>query len=159
MSASELAGKRMTGWVYLVLVAFFNTIPLFILSILANLSSVSASYYPKQPRSHNGQPPQLTSIVPFLDHWNSTSPKSFAYVSGVLPPAISALFGYLLPHIFRWLSKYQGATTHSRLDRAVVARYYGFLVISQLIIFTLIGVIFSVYPVHFSPHALIYFAP
>ena len=43
MSASELAGKRTTGWVYLVLVAFFNTIPLFILSILANLSSVRAS--------------------------------------------------------------------------------------------------------------------
>ena len=64
-------------------------------------------------------------------------------MSGVLPPAISALFGYLLPHIFRWLSKYQGATTHSRLDRAVIARYYGFLVIAQLIIFTLIGVIFS----------------
>ena len=144
MSASELAGKRTMGWVYLVLVAFFNTIPLFILSILANLSSVSASYHSKRTRSHL-EPLQLTSLVPFLDHWNSTSPKSFDYVSGVLPPAISALFGYLLPHIFRWLSRYQGATTHSRLDRAVIARYYGFLVISQLIIFTLIGVIFSMH--------------
>lgn len=123
LSAAELAGKKTTGWVYLVLVAFFNTIPLFILSILANLSS-------------------LTSFVHFLDQWNTASPKSFAYVSGVLPPAISALFGYLLPIIFRRLSKYQGATTHSRLDRAVIARYYGFLVISQLIIFTLIGIIF-----------------
>ena len=43
----------------------------------------------------------------------------------------------------RWLSKYQGALTRSRLDRAVVARYFAFLVISQLIIFTLIGVVFS----------------
>ena len=93
---------------------------------------------------------QLTSVVHFLDQWNTASPKSFAYVSGVLPPAISALFGYLLPHLFRWLSKYQGATTQSRLDRAVVARYYGFLVVSQLIIFTLIGVIFSMSPVHSS---------
>ena len=49
----------------------------------------------------------------------------------------------------RWLSEYQGATTHSRLDRAVVARYFAFLVISQLIIFTLIGVIFSEFPVQF----------
>jgi calcium permeable stress-gated cation channel len=48
----------------------------------------------------------------------------------------------------RWLSKYQGAITHSRLDRAVIARYFAFLVISQLVIFTLIGVIFSPYP-HF----------
>lgn len=36
-----------------------------------------------------------------------------------------------------------GALTHSKLDRAVVARYFAFLVASQLIIFTLIGVIFS----------------
>ena len=63
----------------------------------------------------------------------------------------------------RWLSKFQGALSHSRsvhlvvvcyhtscsdgfygrLDRAVVARYFAFLAISQLIIFTLIGVGFS----------------
>jgi hypothetical protein len=43
----------------------------------------------------------------------------------------------------RWISKYQGALTQSRLDRAVVARYFAFLVISQLIVFTLIGVGFS----------------
>ena len=60
------------------------------------------------------------------------------------------MFGYLLPHLFRWLSKYQGATTQSRLDRAVIARYYGFLVVSQLIIFTLIGVIFSTNPLDSS---------
>lgn len=36
-----------------------------------------------------------------------------------------------------------GALTHSKLDRAVIARYFTFLVISQLVIFTLIGVIFS----------------
>lgn len=43
----------------------------------------------------------------------------------------------------RWISKYQGALTQSRLDRAVVARYFAFLVISQLAVFTLIGVGFS----------------
>lgn len=39
--------------------------------------------------------------------------------------------------------------TRSRLDRAVVARYYGFLVISQLIIFTLIGVLYRTYHIFF----------
>lgn len=43
----------------------------------------------------------------------------------------------------RRLSKYMGAFTHSHLDRAVIARYFAFLVISQLLIFTLIGVGFS----------------
>ncbi|KAG1760603.1 hypothetical protein EDD22DRAFT_1043847 [Suillus occidentalis] len=108
-STSELIRNKFFGSLFLVLVCFFNTIPLFIISILANLSSISAY-------------------------------ASFAFVSGVSPPAISALFNFFLPIIMRWLSKFQGALTHSRLDRAVVARYFAFLVISQLIIFTLIGV-------------------
>jgi hypothetical protein len=48
-----------------------------------------------------------------------------------------------LPKIMRWLSRYQGAITHSRLDRAVVARYFAFLIISQLVVFSLLGVGFQ----------------
>ncbi|KAF8622662.1 hypothetical protein AX15_006773 [Amanita polypyramis BW_CC] len=120
----ELARKRMVGFWWLALVCFFNTVPLFIISVLANLSS-------------------LTVYVPFLNEWSMTSPATFAIISGVLPPSISGLFGFFLPIIMRWLTKYMGATTHSRLDRAVIARYYAFLIISQLIIFTLIGVLFN----------------
>ncbi|KAI0062426.1 DUF221-domain-containing protein [Artomyces pyxidatus] len=120
----EIMRKKTTGWFMLALVSFFNTVPLFLISVLANLSS-------------------LTSIVPFLQSWQHSSPKTFNFISGVLPPAVSALFGFFLPITMRWLSQYQGALTHSRLDRAVVARYYAFLVISQLIIFTLIGVVFN----------------
>ncbi|KAG1739129.1 uncharacterized protein EDB91DRAFT_1136016 [Suillus paluster] len=120
-TTSEIVRNKLIGALFLVVVCFFNTIPLFIISILANLSSISA-------------------YVGFLAEWSTASPGSFAFVSGVAPPAISALFGFFLPIIMRWLSKFQGALTHSRLDRAVVARYFAFLAISQLIIFTLIGV-------------------
>ncbi|KAI0037827.1 DUF221-domain-containing protein, partial [Auriscalpium vulgare] len=124
MSSGEIMRKKAWGWFLLTVVAFLNTLPLFVLSILANLSS-------------------LTSFVPFLQSWSNSSPKTFNIVSGVLPPAVSALFGFFLPITMRWLSQYQGALTHSRLDRAVIARYFAFLVISQLIIFTLIGVAFN----------------
>ncbi|KIJ65940.1 hypothetical protein HYDPIDRAFT_87248 [Hydnomerulius pinastri MD-312] len=120
-SPVELYRNKFLGFLVLVLVCFFNTIPLFVISILANLSSISA-------------------YVGFLSKWSKASPGSFAFVSGVLPPAVSALFGFFLPIVMRWLSRFQGAQTHSRLDRAVVARYFAFLVISQLVIFTLIGV-------------------
>jgi hypothetical protein len=86
---------------------------------------------------------QIASFVPFLERWQESSPAIFTFLSGVLPPAVSAFFGFFLPIMMRWLSQYQGALTQSRLDRAVVARYFAFLVISQLIIFTLIGVVFS----------------
>ncbi|KAJ3557457.1 hypothetical protein NM688_g1463 [Phlebia brevispora] len=123
-SKAEMVRKKAVGWAFLCLVCFFNTVPLFIISILANLAS-------------------LTSFVPFLQSWSNASPGSFTFISGVLPPAVSALFGFFLPVLMRWLSQYQGALTHSRLDRAVVARYYAFLVISQLVVFTLIGVMFN----------------
>ncbi|KAI0717471.1 DUF221-domain-containing protein [Fomitopsis betulina] len=109
-STVEVARNRTIGWVILVIVCFVNTLPLLIISILANLASLSGT---------------------------------FTLVSGVLPPAVSALFGYVLPILMRWLTKYMGAYTHSALDRAVIARYFAFLVISQLIIFTLIGVLFN----------------
>ncbi|OCH90575.1 DUF221-domain-containing protein [Obba rivulosa] len=123
-SKAEITRNKTMGWVYLCIVCFFNTVPLLIISFLANLAS-------------------LTTYVPFLQRWSDASPGTFTFLSGVLPPSVSALFGYALPIFMRKLSKYQGATTHSRLDRAVVARYFAFLVISQLIIFTLIGVLFN----------------
>jgi len=123
-SEGELARKRTIGFVWLAFVCFFNTVPLFIISLLANLAS-------------------LTTFVPFLNSWRSSSPKTFAIISGVLPPAVSGLFGFFLPIIMRWLTQYMGALTNSKLDRAVIARYFAFLVISQLVVFTLIGVIFQ----------------
>ncbi|TRM69100.1 hypothetical protein BD626DRAFT_472925 [Schizophyllum amplum] len=124
MTDGERARKQTIGSLILVVVCFFNTVPLFIISILANLSS-------------------LTTWVPFLANWQGESESSFNFVSGVLPPAVSAAFGFVLPIIMRKLTSYMGALTHSRLDRAVVARYFAFLVISQLVVFTLIGVIFN----------------
>ncbi|KAG6850847.1 hypothetical protein H0H93_007465 [Arthromyces matolae] len=85
----------------------------------------------------------LRDYVPFLDDWANASPGTFAFISGVLPPAVSGIFGFFLPILMRWLTQFMGALTHSKLDRAVIARYFSFLVISQLVIFTLIGVIFN----------------
>jgi calcium permeable stress-gated cation channel len=123
-SPAEIRTKRIIGFLWLCLVCFFNTVPLFIISILANLN-------------------QIKSYVQFLRSWASASPSSFAVISGVLPPAVSGIFGFFLPIIMRWLSQFMGALTHSKLDRQVIGHYFAFLVISQLVFFTLIGVIFN----------------
>jgi len=39
-SAADLAHKRLLGFIWLFFICFFNTIPLFALSFLANLDSV-----------------------------------------------------------------------------------------------------------------------
>ncbi|ELU41982.1 DUF221 domain-containing protein [Rhizoctonia solani AG-1 IA] len=122
---AALASSRTTGWFLIAAVCFFNTIPLLIISALANLASIS-------------------EYVDFLGQWANSSPTTFSLVSGILPPSISALFGFFLPIIMRKISEYQGAITHSRLDRAVVARYFAFLIISQFFIFSLMSVAFQI---------------
>ena len=64
-------------------------------------------------------------------------------MSGTLPSILSFIFGYFLPIIMRKISKYQGAPTRTRLDRAVTARYYFFIIISNVVIFSLISVIYN----------------
>ncbi|KAF8526059.1 DUF221-domain-containing protein [Hysterangium stoloniferum] len=126
LNASEatLVRKKTMGWIWLSVFAFFNTIPVFAISILANLNAIA-------------------HFVPFLAKIANDHTYFFALVSGVAPPSVSAIFGYFFPMVMRWLSRYQGGVTQSRLDRAVIARYFAFMIISQLIIFTLIGVAFN----------------
>ncbi|CUA66982.1 putative protein C354,08c [Schizosaccharomyces pombe 972h-] [Rhizoctonia solani] len=121
---AALASSRTTGWLLIGAVCFFNTIPLLIISAIANLAAIS-------------------EYVGFLGRWADSSPTTFSLASGILPPSISALFGFFFPIIMRKISEYQGAITHSRLDRAVVARYFAFLIISQFFIFSLLGVGFQ----------------
>lgn len=123
---SVLFHKKVAGFLWLGLICLLSLIPLFPVATLANLDAVTATGY-----------------LPFLQVWSNRSPITYAIVNGVLPPAVSGLFTFFLPKIMRWLSNYMGALTRARLDRAVIARYFAFLVISQLIIFTLLGVLFN----------------
>ncbi|KAK7057546.1 DUF221-domain-containing protein [Favolaschia claudopus] len=125
-SKRSLGCKRLIGFGWLSVICFFSLIPLFFVAALANLDGVAAAGY-----------------LPFLDDLLGDSEISFAIITGVIPPVVSGLFTLFLPRIMRWLGKYQGALTHASLDRGVVARYFAFLVISQLIVFTLIGVVFN----------------
>lgn len=124
---SALASRRLFGFVWIGVICFFYTIPLLFVATLANLSS-------------------LTVFVPFLERWQSSSSFgnwTFSLISGVLPSVVSAVFGYFLPIIIRRISKYQGAATRSRLDRAVSARYFFFVILANLFIFTLFGTLYA----------------
>ncbi|PBK74192.1 DUF221-domain-containing protein [Armillaria solidipes] len=122
-SDAAITRRKLIGFLWMAVICFFSLIPVFFVSALANLDAVR--------------------YLPFLRSWSLNSRVTFAFVSGVVPPAVSGFFGFFLPKIMRWLSQYMGGLTHARLDRAVVARYFAFTIISQLIIFTLIGVAFN----------------
>jgi hypothetical protein len=124
----EIASRTTFGFIFIGIICFLNTIPLLFVSLLANLSS-------------------LTLYVDFLGRWQnagSVGNWTFSVVSGVLPSVVQAIFGYLLPYIIRRISKYQGAATRTRLDRAVTARYFFFIIVSNLMIFSLLGVVYNI---------------
>jgi hypothetical protein len=47
---AEIATKKIHGFLWLTLVCFLNTIPLLVLSFLANLASVSPKFHPAYVR-------------------------------------------------------------------------------------------------------------
>lgn len=113
-------------FIFLFLVFFCGlyTIPLVAVAFLANLTAI-------------------TQYVPFLNTWSNQSSWSFSAVVGIAPPLLSALLQLLLPLLMRALTKRQGLLTHNEVDRAVLGRYFTFLVITQLVIFSLLGVVFN----------------
>nr|XP_018259836.1 uncharacterized protein I303_07907 [Kwoniella dejecticola CBS 10117]OBR81994.1 hypothetical protein I303_07907 [Kwoniella dejecticola CBS 10117] len=125
--SAEVGSRRTFGFIFIGIICFFYTVPLLVVSLLANLSA-------------------LTLWVGFLDTWKNAGQWgnwTFSLVSGILPSVISAGFGYFLPFIMRRISKYQGATTRSRLDRAVTARYFFFMIICNLVIYSLLSVVYT----------------
>lgn len=117
--SATIFGTLLLGFIMVI-----YTAPLAVVSAISNLAS-------------------LTAYVPFLSDWSGSSPTTFAIVSGVLPPLLAVLLQLILPMIIRAICKWQGAITHTRLDRAVFARYFFFLVITQFIVIALLGMIFS----------------
>ncbi|KAF9485981.1 DUF221-domain-containing protein [Pholiota conissans] len=126
LSKGERQFRKISGFLLLYTFCFLSLIPLFPVASLANLDAIATSGY-----------------IPFLKSWIQASPATYTLISGLIPPIIANIFASFIPILMRWLSKYMGATTHTALDRIFIARYFGFLFISQLVFFSVIGVLFN----------------
>lgn len=116
--------QRVIGGAFMAVIGTFYVIPLVALALLANLAS-------------------LTQYVQFLNSWSIASPSTFSAFVGIAPPLLSTLLQLALPVIMRALARFQAATTHQKLDRAVFSRYFAFLAGTQFLIFSLLGVVFT----------------
>ncbi|CAD6896656.1 unnamed protein product [Tilletia controversa] len=114
------------GFLFLCVLLFFNAVPLLAVSLITNMASF---------RFLNG--------LGWLDGWYQKSQFSFAAVAALVPPAITGVMGYFLPILMRRLAQYRGVLTKSRRDRVIVGQYFSFLVISQFLVFSLIGIIIT----------------
>ncbi|KAI8324411.1 DUF221-domain-containing protein, partial [Martensiomyces pterosporus] len=56
-------------------------------------------------------------------------------------PLILALYYIAIPHVFRAISRYQGISTHTGVERSVLKKMYVFYFLSNILVFTLVGLI------------------
>ncbi|PWN43269.1 DUF221-domain-containing protein [Ceraceosorus guamensis] len=126
LTLSNAARRRSSviGFLWLVLLCFVNAVPLLAVALISQMATFRD--------------------IHFLGAWYAESAATFQGVAALVPPAISGLFGYFLPILMRRIAKYRGTTTRTRLDRIITSQYFAFLVISQFLIFTLVGVAISV---------------
>lgn len=55
------------------------------------------------------------------------------------------MFSYVLPYIMRRLSRWSGALTRGQLDKAVIRQLFIFQLVSNFIVFSLLGVVYETY--------------
>ncbi|KAF2644589.1 DUF221-domain-containing protein [Massarina eburnea CBS 473.64] len=71
------------------------------------------------------------------------NPKTWALVQGIAAPALTSLFYYFLPIIFRQLSVSAGDITKTSRERHVVSQLYSFFIFNNLIVFSLFAAVFT----------------
>ncbi|KDN52353.1 DUF221-domain-containing protein [Tilletiaria anomala UBC 951] len=121
MSSAERFRRSTIGFIVLLVLLFVNAVPLLAVSLISNMAL-------------------FIDQVGFLGSWHSASSWSFAAVAGLLPPLISGLAGYLLPILMRRIAKYRGLQTKIKADKIILTQYFGYLVVSQFLVFTLLGI-------------------
>ncbi|KAH8732424.1 hypothetical protein GQ44DRAFT_602800 [Phaeosphaeriaceae sp. PMI808] len=72
------------------------------------------------------------------------NPKFWAIVQGILAPALTSLFYYFLPIIFRRLSIKAGDVSKTSRERHVTAQLYNFFVFNNLFVFSLFSALFGI---------------
>ncbi|KAM0753509.1 DUF221-domain-containing protein [Meredithblackwellia eburnea MCA 4105] len=119
------AAHRLSATILFLGFCFLAMFPVFLVSLLSNIVSLSA-------------------FVPFIRTWSiNYKPLMEAFV-GVIPPMISVLFQAAVPSVLRQIAARQGNFSKTQSDRAVTARYDAFLLFNQFFIFSVTGVFVSI---------------
>lgn len=126
LSRAQRARSSFFGFFLLLLLIFVNTFPLVLVSLLSNMSSLTT-----------------ISWLSWLKDWQDASSFTFAAVSGLAAPIIMGIASFFFPLAMRRIAKYRGVQTRYKLDRLLVGQLFGFLVLSQFLLFSLIGVALS----------------
>jgi hypothetical protein len=85
----------------------------------------------------------IAILFPDFGDEMAKNPKTWALVQGLAAPALTSLFYYFLPIIFRRLSVKAGDLTKTSRERHVISQLFSFFVINNLLVFSLFGAVFK----------------
>ena len=90
---------------------------------------------------------KLNNLALFWDAFKTemaAHPKFWAVVQGILAPALTSLFYYFLPIIFRRLSIKAGDQSKSSREKHVLHQLYAFFVFNNLVVFSIFSAVFQI---------------
>ncbi|KAI7896028.1 uncharacterized protein EV154DRAFT_493252 [Mucor mucedo] len=87
----------------------------------------------------------LIRLIPNSASFIESHQVLMGLIQAYFTPIVMAIFFYLLPIFFRFLSKQQGYWTQTTLDRKVLTKLYVFFIINNLLVFTLTSMLIGIY--------------
>ncbi|KAL0089219.1 hypothetical protein F4703DRAFT_1940730 [Phycomyces blakesleeanus] len=126
MDASTRKTKRWIGRSFYIAFIFVWMIPVGALSATSNVIN-------------------LIRLLPNAETFITEHEILMGIVQAWFTPIITAIFFFVLPMIFRYISKIQGYRTQTTLDRKVLIKLYFFFIINNLLVFTLTSIIIGLY--------------
>ncbi|CEJ04168.1 hypothetical protein RMCBS344292_18135 [Rhizopus microsporus] len=118
--------KRMTGHILYWIFVFAWMIPMSALSATSNVIN-------------------LIRLIPSSANFIENHQIIMGLIQSYFTPIVMAIFFYLLPIFFRFLSQQQGYWTKTTLDRKVLVKLYIFFIINNLLVFTLTSMFIGIY--------------
>ncbi|CAB4386826.1 uncharacterized protein OCT59_010400 [Rhizophagus irregularis] len=122
----EFLIRNVTINIFVVLLVFFWSGPI---SVFATLLSLNV----------------LKKVFPWLEHLAEMNEIIKGFIQGTLPTLAVSLFNVVLPKIMIGLSIIQGFNARSVIELSTFAKYYFFLLVNVLLVFSIAGAVATAY--------------
>ncbi|KAJ1740465.1 hypothetical protein LPJ68_003747 [Coemansia sp. RSA 1086] len=108
---------------------------------LLSIAFCFVAFWPVAALTFIGDPTNIQALwketIPFFMR-NSTLTTIW---QTTFSPLVLALYYIAMPHVFRAICRYQGISTHTGVEQSVLRKMYVFYFVSNIVVFTIVGVI------------------
>ncbi|CAG8522677.1 3828_t:CDS:10 [Paraglomus occultum] len=120
--AREIVVRQVLIQIVVILIIFFWAVPLTTLAALLDLNT-------------------LEKYFPWLAHLAERNQLIKGFIQGTLPTLAVTIFNSMLPLTMLYLSRLQGLQARSYIELSAVSKYFFFLLVNVLLVFTVAGTV------------------